>query len=104
MYDRGSGGKTHHESSEIWWTKWWDRSLDDADGTDGWTRIAEFLTKIVKTVDNHPSTLGYEILNEHQIHGDDQWEKLGEFNTYLVKELRKITEKIIVFRSTDTRQ
>jgi len=75
LYERGSGGKTHHESSKIWWTKWWDRQIEDADGVDGWSRLAEFLTKIVKAVYRHPSTLGYEILNEPQIHGDDQWEK-----------------------------
>ena len=97
LYERGSGGKTHHESSKIWWTKWWDRELKDADGTDGWIRIADFLTEIVKTLDNHSSTLGYEMLNEPQIHGDEQWEKAGEFNTYLVKELRKVTQKILVF-------
>jgi Cellulase (glycosyl hydrolase family 5) len=97
QYDRGSGGKTHHESSKLWWTKWWDSEIEDTDGRDGWARIADFLIQIVKTVDNHPSTLGYEMLNEPQIHSDDQWEKVGKFNSYLVKELRKTTQKIIVF-------
>jgi hypothetical protein len=97
LYDRGSGGKTHHDSSKAWWTRWWDRSIDDSDGIDGWKQMAEFLMKIVNTVDNHPSTLGYEILNEPQIHSDKQWEKVGEFNTFMVKELRKITQKTIVF-------
>jgi hypothetical protein len=50
--------------------------------------MAEFLKKIVNSVDNHPSTLGYEILNEPQIHSDNQWKKVGEFNTFMVKELR----------------
>src|SRR5918992_6004708 len=27
LYEQGSGGKTHHESSETWWTKWWNRSI-----------------------------------------------------------------------------
>jgi hypothetical protein len=97
LYDRGSGGKTHHDSSKAWWTRWWDRSIDESDGTDGWNHMAEFLKKIVNTVDNHPSTLGYEILNEPQIHSDKQWKKVGEFNTFMVKELRKITQKTIVF-------
>ena len=35
LYERGSGGKTHHESSKIWWTKWWNRSIKDASGADG---------------------------------------------------------------------
>ena len=97
LYDRGSGGEIHHESSKVWWTRWWDRSINDADGTDGWNLMAEYLKKIVNTVDNHPSTLGYEILNEPQIHSDKQWEKVGEFNTFMVKELRKITQKTLVF-------
>ena len=97
VYDKGSGGKTHHESSKIWWTEWWDRSIEDADGIDGWDLMSDFLKKIVSTVDNHPSTLGYEILNEPQIHNDNQWKKVGEFNTFMVKELRTVTQKTIVF-------
>jgi cellulase (glycosyl hydrolase family 5) len=97
IFDKGSGGKTHHESSKIWWTEWWDRSIEDTDGIDGWDLMADFLKKIVKTVDNHTSTLGYEILNEPQIHNDNQWEKVGEFNTFMVKELRELTQKTIVF-------
>jgi hypothetical protein len=97
LYDRGSGGKTHHESSKVWWTEWWDRSIEDADGNDGWNLMSDFLKRIVNTVDNHPSTLGYEILNEPQIHNDNQWEMVGEFNTFMVKELRTVTQKTIIF-------
>ena len=71
--------------------------IRDSDGADGWELMSEFLKKIVKTVNNHTSTLGYEILNEPQIHNDDQWEKVGEFNTFMVKELRELTQKTIVF-------
>jgi Cellulase (glycosyl hydrolase family 5) len=97
LYERGSGGKTHHESSKIWWTNWWNRSIKDPGGADGSVRMAEFLKKIVNAVNEHTSTIGYEILNEPQIHNDRQWNKVGEFNTYMVKELRNITQKIIVF-------
>ena len=97
IFDKGSGGKTHHESAKIWWTDWWDRSIEDADGNDGWALMSDFLKKIMNTVDTHPSTLGYEILNEPQIHNDNQWEKVGEFNTFMVKELRTVTQKTIVF-------
>ena len=97
IFDKGTGGKTHHESAKIWWTEWWERSIGDADGTDGWNLMSDFLKKIVNTVDNHSSTLGYEILNEPQIHDDNQWEKVGEFNSFMVKELRTVTQKTIVF-------
>lgn len=75
----------------------WNRSIEGSDGTDGWAQMLEFLKRIVNTLDNHPSTLGYEILNEPQIHEDKQWRKVGKFNTFMVEELRKITQKYIVF-------
>ena len=97
LYEYDDGGKTHHDSSKAWWTKWWERSVEDANGNDGWTLLATFFQKIVHAVDSHPSTLGYEILNEPQIHNDKQWEKIGEFNTFMVNELREITNKTIFF-------
>jgi hypothetical protein len=42
LYEQGSGGKTHHESSKIWWTKWWNRSIKDASGADGWVTWQSF--------------------------------------------------------------
>ena len=55
------------------------------------------LKKIVNTVDSHPSTIGYEILNEPQIHSDNQWIKVGKYNTFMVNKLRKITQKTIAY-------
>ena len=59
-----------------------------------------FLKKIIETVENHKSTLGYEILNEPQIQSADQWEKIGKYNTLIANELRKITNKTLVFDMT----
>ena len=84
IYRMGSGGEPKHESAQVWWSKWWDRSIKDAEGNDGWTRQANFLKRIIQEVDKHPSTLGYEILNEPQIHKDNQWSKLGTYNTFMV--------------------
>ena len=58
------------------------------------------LKKIIETVENHRSTLGYEILNEPQIQSADQWEKIGKYNTLIANELRKITNKTLVFDMT----
>ena len=69
----------------------------DTDGNDGWILLAGFLTNLVNALDSHTSTLGYEILSEPQIHSDDQWEKVGQFNTFMVNELRKVTQKTIAF-------
>jgi Cellulase (glycosyl hydrolase family 5) len=92
-----SGGNTNDEGARIWWTDWWNRSIRDANGNDGWSLLAGFLTGLVSALDNHPSTIGYEILSEPQIHSDDQWEKVGQFNTFMVNELRKVTQKTIAF-------
>jgi len=92
-----SGGNTNDDSARIWWTDWWNRSVRDANGNDGWSLLAGFHTELVKALDSHPSTVGYEILSEPQIHSDDQWEKVGQFNTFMVNELRKVTQKTIAF-------
>jgi Cellulase (glycosyl hydrolase family 5) len=92
-----SGGNTNDEGARIWWTDWWNRSVRDANGNDGWSLLAGFLTSLVNALDNHSSTIGYEILSEPQIHSDDQWEKVGQFNTFMVNELRKVTQKTIAF-------
>jgi hypothetical protein len=52
---------------------------------------------VVVLLDKHPSTLGYEILNEPQVHNNDQWEKVSQFNTFMVNELRQVTQKTIAY-------
>ena len=66
-------------------------------GVDGWVLLFDFLQKVVTTLDSHPSTLGYEILSEPQVHSSDQWEKIGSFNSLMVNELRKITQKTLAY-------
>jgi len=97
IYRKGSGGEPTDKPAQVWWSKWWDRSIQDTKRNDGWTLQANFLKKIVQEVDEHPSTLGYEILNEPQIHNDNQWSKVGKYNTFMVNELRKVTEKAIAY-------
>jgi hypothetical protein len=97
IYRKGSGGEPKDESAQVWWSKWWDRAINDVEGNDGWTLQASFLKRIIQQIDKHPSTLGYEILNEPQIHNDNQWSKVGKYNTFMVDELRKVTEKTIAY-------
>lgn len=97
-YKKAGGGNTPDESAKIWWSDWWDRSVKDVNGNDGWSLLADFLKKvIVRTVDSHRSTLGYEMLSEPQIHSDNQWAKVGEFNSFISNELRPVTHKIIAY-------
>jgi hypothetical protein len=67
------------------------------DNKDGWTLMAEFLKKIVLTVDNHSSTLGYEILSEPHVDNKGHWAKIGKFNSFITSNLRNITDKTIIY-------
>jgi hypothetical protein len=96
-YPYNSGGSPKYQTAKIWWTDWWNRSIKDANGNDGWTLFADFLKKIVTTVDAYPSTIGYEIMSEPQVHNVDQWEKIGNFNTFITNELRTLTQKTIAY-------
>ena len=96
-YSRGGGGNTDNKGAQEFWADWWDRSVKGDDNKDGWTLMAEFLKKIVLTVDNHSSTLGYEILSEPHVDKIDQWSKIGKFNSFMTDELRKTTDKTIVY-------
>ena len=97
LYPYSSGGSPRYLTAKVWWTNWWNRAVKDASGTDGWTLQANYLKKIVSTVDGHPSTLGYEILNEPQVHSIDQWSKIGTYNTFMVNQLRTLTHKTIAY-------
>ena len=96
-YSRGGGGNTPDEAAQEFWGDWWDRSVKDKEGKDGWVQMAEFLKEIVLTVDNHSSTLGYEILSEPHVHNKGQWSKIGKFNSFITEELRNITSKTIIY-------
>jgi hypothetical protein len=99
-YAYGSGGGPKYPSAAAWWTHWWNREISGTNGTDGWTLQAEFLKKVVSTVDSHTSTKGYEILSEPQVHSVDQWEKIGKYNTFMTDEIRKVSKKDIIYSMT----
>ena len=97
IFPYGAGGSPKYQAASLWWTDWWNRSIRDVNGTDGWLLLLGFLQRVVNAVDSHPSTLGYEVLSEPQVHSPDQWEKIGTFNSFMVNELRKITQKTIAY-------
>ena len=96
LYEQDSGGTPKSAVSKTWWTNWWNNAMT-VNGTDGWTLQLDFLKKIVSITDKHPSTLGYEILSEPQVHSEDQWAKIGKYNTFMTDELRKLTNKTIIY-------
>jgi hypothetical protein len=55
------------------------------------------MKKIVNAVNNHTSTLGYEIINEPHVYSIDSWQKVGNYNSFITDQLRTVTQKIIVF-------
>jgi hypothetical protein len=96
-YLKGGGGNTPDAPAKLFWSDWWDRAVKTTQGQDGWLALSNFLTKIVKLVDNHTSTLGYEILSEPHVDNPDQWSKIGKFNTYMVDQLRNATQKTLIY-------
>jgi hypothetical protein len=96
LYKQGSGGTPKSAAAKIWWTNWWNNTII-FNGTDGWTLQSDFLKRIVRIVDKHPSTLGYEILSEPQVHNVNQWAKIGKYNTMITDQLRNITSKTIIY-------
>ncbi|MGB8190150.1 MAG: hypothetical protein WCE91_11175 [Nitrososphaeraceae archaeon] len=96
LYEQDSGGTPKSAVSKTWWTNWWNNAMT-VNGSDGWTLQLDFLKKIVSITDKHPSTLGYEILSEPQVHSEDQWAKIGKYNTFMTDELRKLTKKTIIY-------
>lgn len=96
-YVKGGGGNTPDPTAKLFWSDWWNRSVKDAQGRDGWTLMADFLKKIVTEVDNRSSTLGYEILSEPHVNNVNEWPKLGEFNSFIVGQLRNVTQKTIAY-------
>jgi hypothetical protein len=97
LYPQDGGGTAKSTAAQVWWTKWWDRSIKSINGTDGWTLQLNFLKRIVSIVDKHPSTLGYEILSEPQVHNPNQWLKIGKYNSFMTDELRRLTNKTIIY-------
>src|SRR5215204_639114 len=103
LYPSDSGITTSSNSTTtgLWWTNWWNRNITDQENKiDGWTLQAHFLKTLVKLLDTHNSTTGYEILNEPQVFSTDQWPKIGKYYEYMINELRQQTNKTIVIDMT----
>jgi len=96
-YPMNSGGKEGQPTAKLWWSDFWNGSVKDGKGKDAWTLLADFWKKVVAQVDNHPSTYGYEILSEPHVESPDQWAKIGNFNSFITDEIRKDTNKTVIY-------
>lgn len=88
------------ESVNNWWTEWWNNGIKDVKQNDGWTYQSNFLIKLVKLLETHSGTLGYEILNEPVIIDTQQWSQVGKYHTFMVNKLREHTKKPIILDMT----
>jgi len=96
-YRNGAGGSPYDTAAKKWWNEWWNNKIKDSEGNSGWDLQATFLRHVTKVVDRFKSTLGYEILNEPQVHRSDQWAKVGKYNTFITNTLRQVTNKTLVY-------
>ncbi len=98
-YDSSNSNKTDL-SVNNWWLDWWHNKIKDSQKNKGWNLQADFLKTVVNLVDNHSSTLGYEILNEPKINNSKQLPLVGKYYKFMVNQLREKTNKSIILDMT----
>ncbi|CAN5364641.1 hypothetical protein BH18THE2_BH18THE2_29170 [soil metagenome] len=94
---RTGRSKPDRNTKENFWRKWWNRKILTADGEDGWDAQLDFLSSIVKLLDGHKSTFGFEVLNEPEVYKISDYKNVGRYHHYIIKELRRITDKSLLF-------
>jgi Cellulase (glycosyl hydrolase family 5) len=79
------------------WANYYDNNIS-YNGIKIWDLHFNFIRDaIIKHVDSHPSTAGYEILNEPTVNDCNQFAKLGDVHTYIGNKIRSVTLKPIYF-------
>ncbi len=97
QYPQGSYSTT----DKTFWENWWNRKIVDIYGNDGWTDQVNFMKVVVAAVDSYQSTVGYEILNEPPVvNSTSDWSNIGTYDSFIVNELRTVTQKMIFFSMT----
>ena len=79
------------------WADYYDNNIS-YNGIKIWDLHFNFIRDvIIKHVDSHPSTAGYEILNEPPVNDCNQFAKIGDVHTYIGNKIRSVTLKPIYF-------
>ena len=79
------------------WANYYDNNIS-YEGIKIWDLHFNFIRDvIIKHVDSHPSTAGYEILNEPAVNDCNQFAKLGDVHTYIGNKIRSVTLRPIYF-------
>lgn len=97
QYGKRTGQKPDDNEICDFWNKWWNRKLKTSEGEDAWTAQVRFLNSVINQVRARRSTLGFEILNEPELYNIGHYRKIGIYHEYMVKELRKVTDKPLFF-------
>ena len=84
--------------------KFWSNYFDNAityNGKKIWDLQFEFIRDdVVKNADSHPSTAGYEVINEPIVQTCDQFAKVGNLHTYILGRMRnEATQKPLFFEN-----
>jgi len=69
---------------------------------DAWSLQANYMKAVIERVDKYDNVLGYEILNEPHLWKKEHYTDLGEYHTAIVKKLRQVTDKTIIFTRETT--
>jgi hypothetical protein len=94
---RSADREPDYDTKKDFWNRWWNREIKTVHGVDGWDAQLVYLTDIVRLLGKHKSTFGFEILNEPEVFRISDYRKVGHYHDYVIKELRKITNKPIFF-------
>jgi hypothetical protein len=79
------------------WADYYDNIIS-YEGIKIWDLHFNFIRDVlIKYVDNHPSTAGYEILNEPPVNDCTQFAKIGDMHTYIGNKIRWVTLRAIYF-------
>lgn len=81
------------------WADYYDNNIS-YNGVKVWDLQSNFIRDIiVKNVDSHPSTAGYEIINEPRVDYCNQFAKVGSMQAYIGEKMRAVTAKPIFFEN-----
>jgi hypothetical protein len=91
---------TADRTGEIkFWSDYYDNNIS-YNGVKVWDLQSNLITNvIIKNADNHPSTAGYEIINEPRVDYCNQFAKVGNMQTYIGNKMRAVTTKPIFFEN-----
>jgi hypothetical protein len=94
---RPADAKPNYDIIKDFWDKWWNRKIRTVNDKDGWEAQLSYFVDVIKLLDNRKSTFCFEVLNEPEVFMLSHYKKVGQYHEYMIKEIRKITNKPLMF-------